>query len=247
MFGRAKDSQSRSGPRARESRLDVTLRDRVVPVVVRRNPRARRIILRLDADGTGAVVTIPARAAVDDGLALVRRQADWLLARLDRAPTRMPFADGAVVPYLGCDHVIRHAPGRRRPVARDGADIVVAGGAEHLARRVGDWFRAEAKRILTARVDAKVEALGVKRGRITVRDTRSRWGSCAVGGNLSFSWRLVMAPDPVLDYVVAHEVAHLRHHDHGPAFWRAVATLTEHTESAKAWLASAGTRLHLYG
>lgn len=233
--------------KVRESRLEVTLRDRVVPVLVRRNPRARRIILRLDANGVGAVVTIPARAAVDDGLDLVRRQADWLLARIERAPVRIPFADGAVVPYLGGDHVIRHAQGRRRPVVVEGSEIVVAGGAEHLARRVNDWFRAQAKREITARTDAKAAALGVTRGRITVRDTRTRWGSCAADGGLSFSWRLVMAPDHVLDYVVAHEVAHLCHHHHGPAFWAAVAGLTPHTETAKAWLASAGTRLHLYG
>lgn len=240
LFARAK-------PKVRESRLELALGGRVVPVLVRRNPRARRIILRLDADGIGAVVTIPARAAIDDGLDLVRRQADWLLARLDGAPVRIPFADGAVVPYLGGDHIIRHASGRRRPVVREGAEIVVAGGTEHLARRVGDWFRAEAKREIAARVDAKAAALGVTRGRITVRDTRTRWGSCAADGGLSFSWRLVMAPDHVLDYVAAHEVAHLRHHNHGPAFWDAVAALTPHTEAAKAWLASAGARLHLYG
>lgn len=232
--------------RVREHRLEVTLRDRRVPVTVRHNPRAKRIILRLDPNGGGAVVTTPPHARDDDALDMLHRHADWLLARLDRLPDRHPFTDGAVVPYRGDDHVVRHVPGRRPVVCRDG-EIHVSGGVEHLTRRLTDWYKTEARRAITDLADEKAALLGVTRGRITIRDTRSRWGSCAVGGNLSFSWRLVMAPDPVLDYVVAHEVAHIRHHDHSAAFWSTVHDITDHVDTAKAWLTSAGPRLHLYG
>jgi predicted metal-dependent hydrolase len=230
----------------RVRRLDVRVRDRTVPLTIRRHPHAKRIILRLDENGDGAVVTVPTFAHDDDALAMVRAQADWLLARLGRAPKRLPFADGAAVPVRGVEHVVRHQPGRGA-VKCEGGEIVVFGGVEHLPRRLTDWFRAEARRAITAIADEKTERLGVKRGRITVRDTRTRWGSCAAGGNLSFSWRLIMAPDHVLDYVVAHEVAHLKHLDHSPAFWAAVDEITEHAETAKAWLNSAGMKLHLYG
>lgn len=238
MFGRSR--------KVSEHHFDVTLRDQVIPVTVRRNPRARRIILRLDPAQKGAVVTLPTYARDDEALAMVEAQTDWLLARLNRLPEHHPFIDGATVPYLGDDYVVRHVPGRK-PVSLHAGEIGVSGAPEHLARRLTDWFKAEARREISALADQKTAILDVKRGRISIRDTRSRWGSCAVNGNLSFSWRLVMAPVHVLDYVVAHEVAHIRHHDHSPAFWRTVTEATDHTDQAKAWLNSAGPKLHLYG
>lgn len=222
---------------------------RRVAVRFLRNNRARRIILRLDHDGTedGVVVTLPGRARAEEGLDLVRDKADWVLARLDDLAPRVAFADGAAVPLGGVDHVIRHT-GEKRGVTRcANGEIFVAGGMEHLARRVRDWFRSEARARIGVLVRDKAAVLGQTPGRITVRDTKSRWGSCSHDGNLSFCWRLVMAPASVLDYVVAHEIAHLAEHNHGPEFWRLVGTLTADVGGGRAWLKRNGGRLHRIG
>ncbi len=107
-------------------------------------------------------------------------------------------------------------------VRREGGTLIVAGRPEHLGRRLTDWLKAEARREFAVRARAKAEILGRRVGRVTVRDTRSRWGSCSANGNLSFCWRMVMAPAFVVDYVVAHEVAHLKVRDHSPRFWKTV-------------------------
>jgi predicted metal-dependent hydrolase len=188
----------------------------------RRSPRARRISLRIDPRGGAVVVTLPRLAAL---------------------PVVTLFADGAAIPLHGVEHRIRHAPGRGGAVWVEDREILVAGGAEFLARRVSDFLRAEARRRLGELVAQKALAAGVAPRRITVKDTKSRWGSCAASRNLAFSWRLVMAPRHVQDYVAAHEVAHLRHMNHGARFWALVAELTPHTDAAVVWLRTEGPRL----
>ena len=213
-----------------------------VPVRLFRNKRARRVILRLDedADGVdGVVVTLPNRASQKEGLALVLDKADWILKQLDDRLPRVPFADGEMVPLRGVDY--------RIAVRLEWSEILVAGRPEHVARRVKDWFKNQARELIAPRVREKAQTLDRQTGRITIRDTKSRWGSCSHDGNLSFCWRLVMAPDAVLDYVVAHEVAHLAELNHGPKFWRWVEELTADVEGAKKWLRLNGEALHRYG
>jgi len=236
--------------RAAVRETSVDLAGREVPVRITRNRRARRIILRIDhgrEGGDGVSITLPNRTSQAEGLDFLREKADWILARLAGLPPRMPFSDGAVVPLGGVEHVIRAVPLGRGAVRREGTEILVSGRAEHLARRLRDWLRAEARHAIQPLVRFKAEALGREPGRITIRDTRSRWGSCSHDGNLSFCWRLVMAPGQVMDYVVAHEVAHLAEHNHGPLFWQAVARLTADIDGPREWLRSHGESLHRYG
>ncbi len=209
----------------------------------RRSRRARRISLRIDPRGGAVVVTLPLRAGRTAGMALLMDNADWVARRLAALPGPVPFADGARLPLHGLDHRIRHAPEARAGVRLEGREIVVSGEAAFLPRRVADFLRAEARRTLCEVVAAKAAAAQVHPARITVKDTRSRWGSCASSGHLAFSWRLVMAPPMVQDYVAAHEVAHLRHMNHGPRFWALVDDLTPHRAAAVAWLHSHGPRL----
>ena len=209
----------------------------------RRSRRARRVSLRIDPRGGAVVVTLPPRAGRTAGMALLMDHATWVSERLAALPGAIPFADGAVVPLHGADHLIRHMPDGRGTVWVEGREIRVAGAAEFLPRRVADFFRAEARRRMTALVAAKAEAAQLKPRRVTVKDTRSRWGSCAANRNLAFSWRLVMAPLVVQDYVAAHEVAHLRHMNHGPRFWALVEELTPHTAASVEWLRTHGPRL----
>ncbi|NQU61587.1 MAG: M48 family metallopeptidase [Rhodospirillales bacterium] len=228
----------------------VDLGDKRVPVRLYRNTRARRLILRIDSQRDGAdgvAVTLPRATSQREGLEMVLDKADWVLANLGGLEPRVPFADGERVPLGGVDHLIRHTPYVAGGVWRENGEIFVTGKPEHLARRLGDWLKAEAKRRIGPLARDKAMILGRPAGRISIRDTKSRWGSCSLEGNLSFCWRLVLAPETVLDYVVAHEVGHLAELNHGPKFWRAVAELTADMNGAKKWLRLNGEKLHRYG
>ena len=231
----------------REGEMTLTLAGRTVPLRVRRNPRARRLTLTIDTDNEGAVITIPVRVPVEEAVDMARSRADWILSRLDALPPRVAFTEGAIVPHLGAPCLVKRNPDPRQPPHRHSGEILIPGRAEHLSRRLRDWFKSEARHHLSERARQKADLIGHSPRRITLRDPRSRWGSCSADGQLSFSWRLVMMPEWVLDYVVAHEVAHLRHHDHSRAFWAMTARLTQQVESPREWLRRHGPGLHRYG
>ena len=156
-----------------------------------------------------------------------------------------------MVPVRGVLHRIAHEPGCRTPVSIETAApapmLRVGGDLRHLSRRLADWLAKEARADLQAAVSRHTDTLGLSYRRIVVRDQKSRWGSCSTTGTLSFSWRLVMAPPHVLDYVAAHEVAHLREMNHGRGFWRLVEQLCPGFETSRRWLRTYGARLHRYG
>lgn len=228
-------------------RETISLGGRVIPLVVRRNRQARRVVLRIDIEAGGIALTLPGRTALAEGLALAHERADWVLRCLDKLPARLPFADGATLPLLGTDTTIRHAPGTRHGVLRSGDELIVSGSSEHLPRRVADWLKREAKREIALRAQPMAERIERTITALTVRDTRSRWGSCTPDGKLSFCWRLILTPEWVLDYVVAHEVAHLAHLNHGPKFWATVKSLGVKPEQARAWLDVHAERLQRIG
>ncbi len=212
-------------------------------MVWRRSRAARLVSLRIDPRSGGVVITLPWRAAKSSGLALLRDQAGWVADRLQALPSAVEIADGSSVMLDGVPHEIRHVPGQRGGAwLRDGA-IEVAGEPEFLSRRVLDLLRAEAKRRFAAHAWEKAALIAKKPARVVVKDTRSRWGSCTADGIVMVNWRLVMAPPHVQDYVVAHEVAHLRHLDHSPRFWAVVGQLTPHTARARDWLKEHGAGL----
>lgn len=213
----------------------------------RRSSRARRVSLRVDLRGGAVVVTLPTRASQRSGMALLMSHVDWVADRLAALPEAVPFADGALVPICGVPHRIRHVPAARGGAWIQDGELRVTGAPEFLRRRVVDFLRAEARRRLTALVAAKATLGGVTPKRIVVKDTSSRWGSCASDKSLAFSWRLVMAPDFVQDYVAAHEVSHIGNMNHGPQFWAQVERLTPHTTAAIAWLRREGARLQRMG
>jgi predicted metal-dependent hydrolase len=193
---------------------------------------------------------MPRRGSLDEARRFLDRHAAWLRRQLDRLPQPSPIADGAVIPLRGIPHLIRHAPGRRGTVtvaADDGPALIVAGAAEHLRRRLVDFLKREARRDLEAAVVRHAAALGVRARAVRLRDQTSRWGSCSLSGHLSFSWRLIMAPPMVLDYLAAHEVAHLRELNHSRRFWRLVGVLCPESDTARAWLNAKGAALHAVG
>ncbi len=209
----------------------------------RRSARARRISLRIDPRNSYVIVTLPMRAGRAAGMTLLANHAAWVADRLAALPRPISFADGASVPIAGAPHRIRHMPGERGGAWLAGGEICVAGEAAFLPRRVADLLRREARQRLGALAAAKAEMARVRPSRVTVKDTSSRWGSCAPDGTVMFSWRLVMAPVFVQDYVAAHEVAHLRHMNHGKRFWALVSELTPHADAGIAWLRREGAGL----
>ena len=213
----------------------------------RRHARARRVSLRIDPQSGSVIVTLPPRAARLAGKALLMDHAHWVSDRLAALPEQVRIVDGAMVPLAGIGHRVRHQPGGRGGAwlagTEESPEIHVAGQADFLRRRVLDLLRNEARRRLAELAIAKAELIDRRPSRVVVKDTRTRWGSCARDGTLSFSWRLVMAPQDVQDYVVAHEVAHLRHMNHGPRFWALVRQLTQHMDTAMPWLRDEGGRL----
>ena len=218
-----------------------------VPFVVRRNARARAISIRIDHAARCVVLVLPRRASLRSGLRFVDEKSPWIAKRIGMLPEPVALADGAVVPFLGEPHMLRHVAEAPRRVAVVDGEIRSGGPADLFAPRIGRWMRAEARRAIEPRAERHATAIGAKIARISIRDTRSRWGSASADGRLSFSWRLVLAPEWVLDYVVAHEVAHLREMHHGPAFWRLVDRLVGDAAPAKRWLRAHGTDLYRYG
>ena len=224
------------------------------PVEVRRHPGARRLTLRVSNTRRWVVVTLPAQCRMEEADRFLRSHIDWVRERLGSVPEPVPFVDGALIPLRGILHRL-HFIGPRRGGAvvgigrdRDGTpQLLVSGHTEHAARRLTDWLVDQARADLDAAVARHARKLGVCVRRLCLRDPTTRWGSCSVSGLLSFSWRLILAPPNVLDYVAAHEVAHLREMNHGPQFWKLVGRLMPELDAARRWLRHDGADLHRYG
>jgi predicted metal-dependent hydrolase len=233
-------------------RFVVASGDGLHEVEVRKHPAARRYSLRVRETRRDVVLTMPARGSFRQARAFAERNAAWIAARLKRLLPVVPFADGETLSLRGITHQIVHRPGARGTVwtetAADGAALLcVAGRAPHVARRVVDFLKREARHDLAAASRRYADILGVKIGAVTVRDTASRWGSCSAAGSLSFSWRLILAPAYVLDYLAAHEVAHCVELNHSRRFWKIVERLTPERKRAEAWLRLHGLELHRFG
>ena len=220
---------------------------RDLPIVIKRHARARRITLRLDQSGDCLSLVLPYGVPAGEGFAFAEKQKNWVATRLARVPPRVSFTPGAKLPILGQLHEIRHDPFGRRGVWCHENVLWASGQEEHLPRRIADFLKRRARDEISERAREKAARLDARLGRISIRDTKSRWGSCSARGDLSFSWRLILAPERVLDYVVAHEAAHLIEHNHGARFWRLTEQLTPECEAAKAWLRAHGNELLRYG
>ena len=222
------------------------------PVEVRRHPGARRLTLRVSRTRRTVIVTLPVQCDLDEAGSFITRNIEWVRERLDSLPAAVPFRDGVFIPLRGEAHrVVFAGPRGRGPVVRrttaDYPELRVSGRPEHAPRRLKDWLAQEAHRDLDKRVAVHARRLGVKPKRIAVRDQTSRWGSCSTTGVLSFSWRLIMAPPEILDYVAAHEVAHLMEMNHGSGFWSLVRKTMPGLDEARRWLQIYGMDLHRYG
>lgn len=214
-----------------------------VPVLWKTSARARRLSVRIDPRRQAVLVTLPSGFPRTQALDFLKSQTRWInrrLAPLQQAPAFLP---DRTIPLEGKPYTIIHQPAARGGVWIEGDKIFVSGAEEFITRRVTDFLRARARLTLGAELRAMASTSGLHPARLDIRDTSSRWGSCSSSGRIMLSWRLVMAPDLVRHYLIAHELTHLRHMNHGPAFWALVDQLTPHRRQAEAWLKQHGPSL----
>jgi predicted metal-dependent hydrolase len=213
---------------------------------IRRSDRARRIRVRVDPRDGAVEVVLPKRAAQREAAAAVAELRSWIdrrRAEVAVAQARVAARDGTV-PYLGTDLLVRPERGRTRVHRRGDVLLVPAGEAEAHAA-LERWYRRQARAEIAPRLDAAAAAVGKSYTKLTIRDQRTRWGSCSSTGAMSFNWRLLLAPEPVLEYVVRHEAAHLAVMDHSPRFWAVMARLMPGYQQPRRWLRDHGATLVL--
>jgi predicted metal-dependent hydrolase len=223
-------------------------------VRLRVDRRARRVSLRIDPAKGEVIATAPSPRRLKEAAAFATQRAAWIGEALGRLPRPQPFSPDEVIEVLGEPCRLVQAPSRRgQGLMRDGElQLLAHGEGEAFTRSAVRLLRAHALKVLSERTEAHAAALGQPRPKVSVMDARSRWGSCtpargARAGSVRYSWRLILAPWKVMDYVVAHECAHLVQADHSPRFWAVVKRLTPDAKGPRAWLRAHGPRLHATG
>ncbi|EYS90859.1 hypothetical protein X471_00992 [Bartonella bacilliformis str. Heidi Mejia] len=226
--------------------------DRIVPLRVREHRRARRFTLRIDASGQRISLTIPPAVSSCAVQRFIEKHQFWIeerLARLSISCENLHIKEGATIPLLGVSHIVTRKEGRGvvEVVSGNGEQkpqIIIYSQLEYLPRRVADFLKKQAEITITPLVAHYAYKVGRKVKSIHYKDIKSRWGSCSTDGRLSFSWRLIMAPKEVVEYVVAHEVAHLIEMNHGEKFWTLCERLCSDYKMYRTWLKKNGYTLH---
>lgn len=215
------------------------------------NPRARRLSIRIDARAGEAVLIAPSERKLADVVAFARTKADWMRERLAERPQGTPLEPGALIDLFGKPTRLTATGGAgaaRLIEDEDGALIVSGGEGEAYARRVENLFKRVARETLQTRTDAHLRTLGQRPVKMSIADPKSRWGSCSPHNrSIRYSWRVIMAPPEIIDYLAAHEVAHLVHADHSPAYWAVVQGLIGDHRPHRKWLREHGPALHAVG
>jgi predicted metal-dependent hydrolase len=212
-----------------------------VTISLRRSARARRFSLRISQHSGEVTLSMPTRAREAEALAFARAQEGWIRAALARLPAAQTVGIGAQLPFEG--RMLQIVAGAGRSVRVEADQLLVPGDPARASVRVAAFLKLRARDRLAAASDHYAAQIGRRVERMTLRDTRSRWGSCAADGALMYSWRLIMAPPSVLNYVAAHEVAHMVEMNHSDRFWAVVARLSPGWQTERAWLKRHGGAL----
>lgn len=234
-------------PRDGEIPSELDLDGTSVPIAVQWNGRARKLTITVDHTQRQVRLVLPHRVDIEEGLAFCRKNGDWIVNRLAALPQPIPFAHGELLPLGGASYEICHLPEARRGVWLEEDRLCVSGHEDFLPRRVADFVRRFALETIQPMTREKAQRIDRPVRRVTLRESRTRWGSCSPQGDLSFCWRLIFAPIKVLDYVVAHEVAHLVHMNHSERFWKLCGRLTPEVATPRRWLVRHGHTLWRYG
>jgi hypothetical protein len=232
-------STGRSDPQS------ITIAGAAWPLIVRRSAAARRYRLSISQARGAVQLSMPQRARLDKALDWARGHEGWLARQLAALPPALALGPGSILPIEGVETPIVHDDRGPRKPRREGDALIVGGPEDQVGARVLRWLREEAKAVLAAETRALAAAHGLALTGVAIGDPRSRWGSCSASGAIRYSWRLILAPAWVRQATVAHEVAHLRHLDHSPAFHRFHAAICAHDPAAaRAWLRHHGAALH---
>ena len=208
--------------------------------------QAKKLSLRIDSKNRIPVLTIPRFCSKKQAVEFVKSQKGWIDEHLQKIPNRRNFAAGDKISINGMPLEIKHSPESRRGVFVEDGFLKVSGESFFLSRRVRDFIKDQAQKVLYDLSLTKAAKIGCKVNRVVIKDTKSRWGSCSNLCNINYSWRIMLAPSKVIDYLVAHEVAHLRHQDHSLEFWQCVSDLAEDAEYGRDWLRRNSDSLNQY-
>lgn len=234
---------------------EIALENCDIPVKFKRHPKARRLTLRVSATQREAIITVPPSCPDQETLSFLKSNINWLYKQFEKLPAPVPLSHQSEIPLRGKPHLIEFVGMiRGKGVVwlddneQNGALplIKVTGNEQFAPRRLKSWLLKEARRDLYERSKWHADHLGLKFRKIMIKDQASRWGSCSSAGVLSYSWRLILSPPEVLDYVAAHEVAHLQEMNHGPRFWALVKKTLPGYEQPKQWLRHHGATLHRF-
>ncbi|WP_297323135.1 SprT family zinc-dependent metalloprotease [uncultured Bartonella sp.] len=234
------------------SQLTLELSDRLLPLTIVKSERAKRLTLRIEAGGKAVRVTVPPSTSQNQTMNFVERYRGWIEKRISHLPPPQDtpmLRVGVFIPILGHPYEIVHGKGRGTVEIvpdddKKGGKIVVYGESEHIPRRLSDALKKQAALVIAPLIVKHSAIVGRKPASVRYKDTKSRWGSCSADGHLSFSWRIVMAPFGVINYLVAHETAHLAEMNHGTAFWSLCEKLCPNAKQYQAWLKRNGQALH---
>jgi predicted metal-dependent hydrolase len=217
--------------------------DPAIAVRLRRDPRARRLVLRVARSGGSPTLTLPPGVPLASARAFLDEQEPWLRRHLASGPPRRSVGDGTLLPFGDGTLAVRVRE-RGRVQHADGELLVSAG--RQIGAQVAAFLGEAARAACLAATERHAATLGLRPARVSLRDPKARWGSCSASGDLMYSWRLVLAPSAVLDYVVAHEVAHLAELNHSPRFWAVVRRLCPDFDAPRGWLRGNGAGLHAW-
>lgn len=224
------------------------INDQNISVRLCLNKRSKRMSLRFDSIKNVLNLTAPPRTSQKQMLGFLNRTEDWILKQISKAMTSVPFKKNSVISVLETNYEVKHEPlYARLDVKMHDDSIVVHGPQERINMMVTLFLKRHAKSELEKYCNHYAAIIGREINKVTIRDTKSRWGSCSEEGNISLCWRLLLAPKYVAEYVCAHEVAHLKEMNHSPDFWKIVEDLHPHYKDSKAWLKKNGRELFKYG
>ena len=217
-----------------------------IDIKVIQSTSSRKLTLRIDAKNHIPVLSIPRFCSRKKAVSFVNENMDWILENLQKLPETKTFQNGEKISFLGNEVTICHCPQARRGVWLQDGHIFVSGNIEFLHRRVRDFIKAEAQKEFYMLSKKLADRIDCQLHHVFMKDTKSRWGSCSSLGNINYSWRIALAPKCVIDYLMAHEVAHLKHPDHSDEFWACVYFLYPNWVQGRSWLNKHGKELYAY-
>ena len=215
-------------------------------IKVVKSTRASKLILKIDNRERIPVLTIPKYCSNKKAVEFVRSNKQWIDDCLQKLPLIRKFIIGEQISLFGKKYQIEHCPTSRFGVQIEDSVIKVSGQQEFLHRRLTDFIKQKAKSRFLQKSQKLAAKIDCHINEVFIKDTKSRWGSCSNRNNINYNWRIALAPDYVIDYLIAHEVSHLKHQDHSENFWNCVAKLCPDYQKGREWLKNHGKELYLY-